>query len=287
MSGPGKGFAAAVLCSALVPATAGANVTVGNPAPSTVNAFIKPNSAQVNVQTALPGAVLASPVNGTVVRWSIRGTGMNSDPNVVTLRLLRPAGGEFIGVGSNEQTLPNAASDTLMRSFDTSLPIQQGDQIGLEPAANTSIPLGPSTPGAFREIFNDFSDGASSGAPTSSGIGGELPFNAEVEPTNTFSLSPVVANKRNGTATLTANLPNPGTFEVQGGLIGAQAIDVAAPGNLALTLQPTQQIRKQLKKQGKALVDATFVYAPLFGKHHAQPATFTLKLKRKKKHHRH
>jgi hypothetical protein len=207
---------------------------------------------------------------------------MNGSPNTIQLRVLRPSGPDYIGAGTSEpQTLPNAANDDVLREFGTSMPIRAGDQIGLGTAANAIGPKNSApSPGVFG--VNAFSDGSTSGVHVAA-ANGELLVNAEVEPTNTFSLSPIQRSKRKGTATVTASLPNPGTFEVQGGLIGPQTVDVAAPGDLALTLQPTQPVRKQLKKLGKAVVDATFVYAPLFGKHRAQSVLFTLKLKRKKK----
>jgi hypothetical protein len=209
---------------------------------------------------------------------------MSASPNTVQLRVLRPSGNDYIGAGSSEQqTLSNAADDDVLREFDTSLPIHAGDEIGLGAAAGAYVPaFHPSggAPGIAGKYY--FADGTPSDG-NAAAMSGELQLNAEVEPTNTFSLSPVLRNKRNGTASVTANVPNPGTFEVQGGLIAPETVAVAAPGNVALTLQPTQPIRKQLKKQGKALVDATFVYAPTFGKHRTQSAVFTLKLKRKKK----
>ncbi|MFL5907994.1 MAG: hypothetical protein ACJ75Z_10425 [Solirubrobacterales bacterium] len=288
MSRLGKGFAAAVLCGVLAPATAQATVTVGSSLTNATNLGGTHPNPLVWVQDVVHpfpvGYRQASPVNGTVVLWRTRGTRMNASSNTLQLRVLQPSGNGYIGAGTSDpQTLPNAADDDALREFGTSLPIHAGDEIGLGAAGSAYVPAFHPPFGAPGITgFYAFSDGSPSDGHAAASSG-ELQANAEVEPTNTFSLSPIQRNKKNGTATVTANLPNAGTFEVQGGLIAPQTVDVAAPGNLALTLQPMPPIRRQLKKQGKALVDATFVYAPSFGKHRAQSVTFTLKQKRKKK----
>jgi hypothetical protein len=283
---PTAGVAAAALIIAIAPASSEATVTVGSSLGGMNNAFITSvGSPSVMVQTGIPAAGYrqSSPVDGTVVLWRIRGTHSSGSQNILTLRVLRPSGTEFVGAGSSApQTLPNGGSDDVLREFTASVPIHIGDQIGLGASANAVVPC-TSTATATVARFNDFADGSPSGAPFNTVSGFELQLNAEVEPTNTFSLSHVQAHKKKGTATVTAHLPNAGTFEVQGALINPQAVDLAAAGDVALTLRPTQPIRKRLKKQGKAAVDATFIFTPTFGKHKAESVPFTLKLKRKTK----
>ena len=68
-------------------------------------------------------------MNGTVVRWSLRGTNTNSEPNAFQLRVLEPASeGKFVGLATSaEVTTPNSGNDDVIRSFATALPIRVGD----------------------------------------------------------------------------------------------------------------------------------------------------------------
>lgn len=131
-------------------------------------------------------------------------------------------------------------------------------------------------------VFNDFADGSPSGPPGSILVGTELLFNADVEPTNTFSISPVQPNKKAGTATLIATVPNPGTLQLQGSTVMPQARSFQS-GQQYLTLAPTRSTRKRLKKKGKASGQADVIYTPNFGTPSTQTVPFVLKLKRKKK----
>ena len=164
---------------------------------------------------------------------------------------------------------------------DTSLPIRRDDQIGLEAANGAGTPISGAT-GAVLAVFNDFADGSPSGPPGSILVGTELLFNADVEPTNTFSISPVQPNKKAGTATLIATVPNPGTLQLQGSTVMPQARSLQS-GQQYLTLAPTRSTRKRLKKKGKASGQADVIYTPNFGTPSTQTVPFVLKLKRKKK----
>jgi hypothetical protein len=271
----GKGFAAALVFGGLLPATAGANVTLGNPltraTDSGVGAGVAPAKVFVTSLSGDPATRMSSPVNGTVVSWNVRGSAGVGGPHVLTLRVLQPSGTGFIGAGSSSsQTIPTVASD-VMRSFGTSIPIRIGDQIGIGATPGTVVPstsLG--SPATFK-TYNTFADGSPSGPPVGGGGGIEPQFNAVVAPTNTVVLSAITRHKKKGTASLTATLPNPGTLAVKGKLVKPQTLDASAAGNLALTLRPNRQGKKKLKLSGKASGKIAFTFTPSFG----DPATRT------------
>jgi hypothetical protein len=177
-----KGLAAAVLLGALAPSAAMANVTIGSPLSSATNASEQTAGSTVYAQTSLAGAQLTSPVDGTIVTWSVRGAQTNggATTNTLTLRDVQPSGGQIVGVSSSApQTFPNDIDDDVLRTFSTSLPIHVGDQIALSAGPNTAVPLAFYSGPTFEE-FNPFGDGSSSGSPTFIGLQGELQFNADI-----------------------------------------------------------------------------------------------------------
>jgi hypothetical protein len=173
-----------VSIAGIAPAVSAASTIVGSPLTGASEASLGQANA-VFVQTGLPevSAQLSSPVDGTVVRWSLRGTSTNAVPNTFTLRVLRPAGGgKFLGAGTSaQQTTPNGFNDDLLRQFAASLPIRAGDRIGLATVGEAVVPDRP-VASASSEIFEPFSDGSLSGSPeVLPGFQNlEMLFNAEV-----------------------------------------------------------------------------------------------------------
>jgi hypothetical protein len=277
-----KGAVLALLVSAVASAPAPANVTVGSPlTAATGGAVASPNEA-VWVQAEPPDPGLASPVNGTVIVWRVRGTFVNASPNTVRLQVLQPVGTGFLGVGSSPmQTLPNGSNDDVVREFGVSIPIHVGDHLGLGTSPNAWAPQAD-IPGAFTEGFHAFNDGDTSGTPTG-GNSGSLQLNAEVVATNTFSLGAVQRNRKNGTASVTGALSNPGTLQLTGAIVNPQTLTASAEGPLAVSLTPSKPARKRLKKKGKASGEVDFTFTPSFGTPTTQALPVALALNRKKR----
>lgn len=264
-----KGFAAASLIGALLPATAGASVTIGNPLTrATDGGFGADEAVLVTTASRDPSTRMSSPVNGTVVSWNVRGSTPTGGPNVLTLRVVRPSGTDFLGAGSSSpQTLPTVLTD-LTRSFDTSIPIRIGDRIAIGGGPGAVVPatgLGdPSLPTSFK-AYDAFADGSPSGPPMGGGGGGELQFNAVVAPTNLIGVSGKTRNKRRGTAILHATLPNSGTLDVGGKLVKPQTVTAPAAGDLDVTLRPSRKAKRKLKRTGRASGKIALTFTPAFG----------------------
>lgn len=78
--------------------------------------------------SALP---LTSPANGTVIEWAIR----SADNVTYAFRILRPAGtNTYTGVGTAFGVDPGATSTQILR-YPVSMPIRQGDTIGIGPSS--------------------------------------------------------------------------------------------------------------------------------------------------------
>jgi len=179
---------------------AGAMVTIGSnlgrqpdvssqydPRPTFANFALAPDRQA-------PGG-LASPVNGTVVRWRIR---VGSSTEVTNFRVIAPlAITYFAGVGTSPQVTPPSNATT---AYDVQLPIQVGDYIGLDCCDPGDAAFFVSDPSG-ASIRSEWQPALGAGTPASSNPY-EIALNADIEPTSTFTIG-IVHNWKKGRASLT------------------------------------------------------------------------------------
>lgn len=94
---------------------------------------------------------LTSPANGIVTEWAFRST----DQVTYEFRILRPVGGNgYMGAGTALGVDPGMSGDDILR-YPTSLPIRQGDAIGIGPIAGDSDAGVPQhdTPGTPSNVW--------------------------------------------------------------------------------------------------------------------------------------
>jgi PASTA domain-containing protein/IPT/TIG domain-containing protein len=171
---------AAMSAWALVAAAAAQASTV------TVGSVLPPGSSpaefgQVETffNTALPesGANLASPVNGTIVRWRVQ----DAQGGPFYLRVLRPNGsGGYTAAGTSNAATPSGSG---LQTFTANLPVHAGDLIGVDPT-NGADKIGiAEIPGAsYGFIFPPPFDSATV-APSGTAAGKEIELSAEIQPT--------------------------------------------------------------------------------------------------------
>jgi hypothetical protein len=139
----GLSFAAACALAGSILAPAGASadtVTIGSALnhPSTPALCTGCVAVQNGNSTGLSPHPFKSPANGTVTSWRVRSGDMNA---LYTLRILRQTGSTtFLSAG--QVTAPTAVPNTVdqAREYPASLPISQGDSIGLAMNAGHDIP---------------------------------------------------------------------------------------------------------------------------------------------------
>jgi hypothetical protein len=278
-----KRFALAALLAALLLAAsvspAGAVVTIGSNLAREPNwgSDYSPRPTFSNVSLAsdrqAPGG-LSSPVNGTVVRWRIR---VGDSTRVTNLRIIRPLGaGLFTGAGTSASETPPIGATT---PYEVQLPIQIGEHIGLDccnPGSAEFFVTGDAA--AIRNEWQpSLADGGPGRAPFSTNPY-EVALNAEINPTSTFTLHAITRNKK-GTATLTANVPNPGQLTGSGKGVKVAAETVSTPGRVKLTVKAKGKKQKTLNETGKVKVKPKITYTPTGG----DPRTQSVKVKLKKK----
>jgi len=122
----------ATLVAGLVPATASADTaTIGSTLshPSTPSFGSDLISVQAGSSSGLSPFPFLSPANGTVTSWSVR----TGDAGAVYgLRVLHPNGGlSYTSTGASALTPPTPSATDATYHFATSLPIKQGDAIGI------------------------------------------------------------------------------------------------------------------------------------------------------------
>jgi hypothetical protein len=267
---------------AAIVSPAGAVVTIGSNLARVPNsaANYSPRPTFTNISLAperQASGGLSSPVNGTVVRWRIR---VGARTRVANLRIIRPLGGGlFTGAGTSASVTPPTAATT---SYDVQLPIRIGDYIGIdccdpgvfEPDAAFFV----TGNGAVRNEWQPrLADGGSGRAPLRTNAY-EVALNAVINPISTFTLDAIRPNKRKGTATITANVPNPGELTGAGKGVNAAVVSrkVRAPGRVRLKIEAKGKKKRKLNSTGKVKVTPEITYAPTGGSASTQSVTVKL-----------
>ena len=110
-------------------------------------------------------------------------------------------------------------------------------------------------------------------------------FAVFVKPTNAFTLGAITRNKKNGTATLTVNAPNPGELTASGNGVRASSAGRAVisksvgAGQAQLLIKAKGKKKKQLNQRGKVKLSVAVTYIPTGG----DPSTQSVKVKLLKK----
>jgi hypothetical protein len=278
--------ALAALSLAVIPSPVAASVTIGSNlhrAPNTLAMGALPVTV---AQAVLPtgsqaSGGLVSPVRGTVTHGRVR---VGSEVTPFAFRVIRSLGGSvFTGAATSAifNVTPNGTFD-----FDLQLPIEIGDRIGLNCCAGSgwfffAEGAGSTTMHIWGPVLADGDPGR---APDATIADYELVVNADIEPTSGFTIGTITRNKKKGTATITANVPNPGELTGSGnGVTVAKAAviskTVTAPGNVQLKIKPTGKKKATLNETGKVKVKPKITYTPTGG----SPSSQSVKLKLKKK----
>jgi hypothetical protein len=173
-----------------------------------------------------------------------------------------------------------ALTPSTVNTFKTSIPVQPGDVLGVNDGTADSA-CAFSVPGeTFPNRGGDLADGQSGAFPTSANF--RLNMTAVVEPSNTFTLGKATLNKRKGTATITATVPNPGQLTASGKGVKAAGAAVTSKavgaGTVKLKIRAKGKKKAKLNDTGKVKLNAQISYTPTGG----TAATLSRKVKLKK-----
>ena len=125
----------------------------------------------------------ASPVDGTVISWSVIGSGQ------LTPRVIRPTGpGVYTGAGTGT---PKGTSGGVSGPFQTSLPIKAGDLFGVDGQDPATLSIAPNAGATNLHFEPALVDGAAGVAPLGTNSGYEDAISATVR----FCLVPKLKGK--------------------------------------------------------------------------------------------
>ena len=283
------GIAASVAAFSLAASAspAGAAVTIGQLAPgSPPPALCNNGVANDWVQpTVTSGNSYVVPTTGGIASWTLTSWSHNAAAGAgqqLIMKVYRKVGEPNIYqvVGHDG---PRAISSATVNTFPAGIPVRAGDVLGLnDDTVDTGCAF--SVPGQASLIkLGNLADGEAGAFGNEGGL--RLNVTAVIDPTNSFTLGKVIRNQKKGTATLMANVPNPGTLTGSGKgvkVAGAAVISetVTAPGEVKLTIRAKGKRKAKLNDTGKVKLNAKISYTPTGGTASTQPLKVKLKLKK-------
>lgn len=202
---------------------------------------------QTLFNTALPepGANLASPVRGAIVRWRVQG----AKGGPFYLRVLHPNGkGAYEAAGKSQGETP---TDLGLQTFQTNLKIQAGDLIGIDPTgAADEIGVATVAGSAYAKIFPTPFDG-SVVAPSETSSGQEIELSAEIQPAPEVTLvSPRTGSVTGGAVVTITGTNLNGTTSVKFGSTPAASFTIDSDTEITATTP-------RVARPGKVDVSAT------------------------------
>jgi len=273
-----RGFAlTAIIASVAIAAGAGgaqAAVTLGQLAPGTSppTDCSNPTPFDVLQPTVTSGNGYVATATGVITAWS---TNASSDlGQQLEFKVFRQVSGSTYAVVAVDG--PRAIVPSMVNTFSgISIPVKPGDVIGLNDGPPSACAF--TVPGdQILERAGDIAVGVSAAFNSRSNV--RLNLTAQLQPTNTFTVSSIARNKKKGKATLTLAVPNAGQVVVSGqGVKGATV--VSAPGNVTVSIAGTGKKLKKLRLTGKVTVNTTLTFTPTGGSPASQ--TTAVKLRRK------
>ena len=177
-------------------------------------------------------------------------------------------------------------------TFPVGIAVQPGDVLGVN-SANAGTVMNACAFYAPGESFLYRNGGLADGASGAFTLDNGARVNASAvlvnKPSNSFSLGKVKDNRSNGTATLTLDLPGPGTLSLSGKGVKAQRTGRAARSSRAvnggvvqLPIKAKGKAKRNLNRTGKVKVKVSITYTPT-GEVRGDPNTQTKRVKLVKK----
>jgi hypothetical protein len=273
---------ALALAAAATPANAAVTIGQTDPASTPMSSCAGVNAQDMTQPTVTSGNSYVVPANGAIVSWSHNAYA--SANQQITMKVWRLVSGTTYRVVGHDGPRP-LNGPGLVSITGISVPVQAGDVIGLNSGTGAFVDCMFPASGDTM-LWANASNAQEGQEVTFTTIPDRRPnISAVVEPTNTFTLGAITRNKKKGTATLTANVPNPGELTGSGkgvkafaaGAVTSKAIP--APGPAMLLIKAKGKKKRKLNETGKVKLNVAITYTPTGG----DPATQSVKVKLKKK----
>jgi hypothetical protein len=270
----------AALSLAASASPAGASVTIGQVAPAPPPATCM-NSVDAAQATVISGNPYVVPGTGTITSWSHKAA--NSTGGELTMKIFRKVAdpSTYAVVGHDG---PRTLARGELNTFPASIAVSPGDVLGLNYASPVATGCGFEAVGESVLVKDGSLADGESGAFSSTSESSRLNVSAVFVYSNAFTLGKAKRNQKRGTATITAEVPNPGVLALSGkgvkpaGAGGAQgAKTVPAAGMATLLIKARGKSKRKLDEAGKVKVKSTITYTPTGGDPSTQSRKLTLK----------
>jgi hypothetical protein len=266
------GTIVALACAAalVVSSSASAAVTIGqlptaNPAASCMTPnrdYLQPSVTGGNLYIAREA--------GTITSWSTKSSGTGAS---YVLKIFRRTSDP-----DAFQVIARAPSHNLSAGLNTvgvNIHVESGDMLGFHESGSPSACTFPTLGDSVLNHLGDIADGSSGTFTPESDV--RLNLLAVLVPDNGFTLGGIVRDRKRGTATITADVSNPGVVTLVGkGLKKRGAKNLAVAGPVTFQLATTGKTKHLLLRKGRVKVPVTVTFFPTGGVPSAQ--TINLKL---------
>jgi len=261
---------------------AAASVTIGQLSPDPSTSMCSTGDVDFTKPTVTSGSSYVVPGTGTITSWSHNAK--SGSGQEFTMKIFRKVAdpATYMVVGHDG---PRDLAGGTLNGFPASIPVEPGDVLGFNRGSPTTTSCffdAPSEPSLLFRIGNMADGDVEAFAPSFAGV--RLNISAVFEPSNTFTLGKVRRNRRKGTATLTATVPNAGELALSGkgvkraGADGALAAKIVpAAGKVKLLIRARGKKRRKLNETGKVTVKPKFTYTPTGGDPRTKSRKLTLR----------
>lgn len=257
--------------------SATAAVTIGQlaPDPSTGTCTLLRDRVQ---PTVTAGNSFVVPDTGGVSNWTVTSWSHNAKAGAG-----QKLGLKFFRKVADPATFSAVAHDgprdivpSTLNTFPVNLQVKAGDVLGSvqTAAADTACSFTVLTD-SYLFSEGNLADGAS--APFLTFADRRLNITAAITPTNSVTFGKTKRNKRTGSATLTVNVPNPGSLTVGGKGVKPGDAGANLAGSFKLKIKAKGKKRNALNATGKVTVKPAITFTPVGG----DPGTQTQKVKLK------
>ena len=252
---------------------ASASVAIGQ-LPASAPAPACPSSGHDYLQTSVTGGNLYSArAAGTITSWSTNSSGAGATYVFKVFR--RTSDPDFFQVvgRATERTL-----STGLNTFSSSLQVKSGDLIGLHAqggAGGNSCAFPTPGDGAFQsQAASDLATGQSAQFVPFPDV--RLNLSAVLVPSNAFTITGITRHRRGGTATLAADLSNPGLATIGGKGIKKRHVTTAVASRITFKIATIGKSLRRLSKKGRLRIPVTMTFIPTGGD--ASTQTIVVKL---------
>jgi hypothetical protein len=262
-----------LLAALALPARATAAVTIGQLPPDPPAAMCT-GAADYLQPSVTGGPLYVAREAGTITSWS---TNSASAGATYTLKIFRRTSDPdaFQVVAHTTPHVLSAGTNTV----PVDVQVESGDLIGFHvsgPANSCTFSLTDDT--VLKAPF-DLADGSS--APFTPVTDVRLNLAANLVPSNSFAFAGLTRDSHRGTATLTVEVPNPGTVGLTGrGLKKPQSKSVPVPGSLLFPIAARGKLKRRLAHKGRATLHVNATFSPPGGDPSTQTIAVTLRQRR-------